>query len=116
MLLEKLDLVGLKGRKPDMLSQGQRQRLGIACALVHGPDLVIADEPTASLDDHNADQVMALLADSVKNGKSAVVIATHDPERARRHGFMVISAQTRRVGAGSNALKETIFASGTMPA
>jgi putative ABC transport system ATP-binding protein len=116
MLLEKLDLVGLKGRKPDMLSQGQRQRLGIACALVHGPDLVIADEPTASLDDHNADQVMALLADSVKNGKSAVVIATHDPERARRHGFIVISAQTRRVGAGSNALKETIFASGTMPA
>jgi len=112
MLIEKLGLVGLETRKPEMLSQGQRQRLGIACALTHEPDLIIADEPTASLDDHNADLVMSLLAASAANGTSAVVIATHDPERARQHGFMVISAQTRQVVAGPATIKETSFAAG----
>lgn len=65
--------------RPDRLSGGQRQRTAIARALVCGPKLVIADEPTASLDSENSQNVIDLMRDlNVKTG-TTFVFATHDP-------------------------------------
>lgn len=64
--------------RPDALSGGQRQRVAVARALVKSPRLVIADEPTASLDSHTADQVLDLMRERGHAQGAAFLIATHD--------------------------------------
>jgi putative ABC transport system ATP-binding protein len=79
--------VGLQdhaGHRPDALSGGQRQRVAIARALVKRPKLVIADEPTASLDSTTADQVLALMRERGHAEGAAFVIATHDARLTQR--------------------------------
>ena len=82
-----LDAVGLLDHaqhRPDALSGGQRQRVAIARALVKRPRLVIADEPTASLDSHTADQVLDLMRERGHAEGAAFVIATHDSRLTNR--------------------------------
>jgi putative ABC transport system ATP-binding protein len=81
---EVLDLLGLFDRardSPDVLSGGQRQRLAIARALVHRPTLLLADEPTGSLDSAGAQEVLALFGRLHADGQT-VFMVTHDPEVA----------------------------------
>lgn len=63
---------------PNQLSGGQRQRVSIARALVHNPSLVLADEPTASLDTERAYQVVKTFSDLIHEQKKAGIIVTHD--------------------------------------
>ena len=84
---EVLASVGLQDHaqhRPDALSGGQRQRVAIARALVKRPQLVIADEPTASLDSRTADQVLDLMRELGHAQGAAFVIATHDQRLTRR--------------------------------
>ncbi|GAB6903337.1 ABC transporter ATP-binding protein [Kineosporia succinea] len=81
-----LDLLGLSHRaaaRPNRLSGGEQQRLAVAAALTHAPALVVADEPTAELDDDNAERVLAALTTVAASGTTCVV-SSHDPRALRR--------------------------------
>lgn len=77
-ILDQLDLVSVKHQKPNTLSTGQLQRLGIALGVIHKPDIILADEPTSSLDDDNCELVIALLKTQAKQSNANLVIITHD--------------------------------------
>lgn len=85
-----LGIAGTLGRKPGALSVGQRQRAAIARALSHRPALVLADEPTAALHPEMADTVLDLLVRETAAAGAALLLATHDPERALRFGLPVV--------------------------
>jgi putative ABC transport system ATP-binding protein len=77
-LLEELGLTARSGNLPEQLSGGERQRVAIGRALVTDPDLVLVDEPTASLDTDLGTQVVQLLAAEIKSRGKAGIMVTHD--------------------------------------
>ena len=77
-LLESLGIAKYENKPIFELSGGEKQRLGIARALLLKPKVILADEPTASLDDQNADYVYQLLAEKAKENNAALLIVTHD--------------------------------------
>jgi putative ABC transport system ATP-binding protein len=77
-LLNKLDILEQAHKQPSQLSVGQQQRVSIARALINEPKVLLADEPTSSLDDKNADNVIELLESLSKEYKAALIIVTHD--------------------------------------
>jgi putative ABC transport system ATP-binding protein len=94
-----LAAVGLQehaAHRPDALSGGQRQRVAIARALVKQPRLVIADEPTASLDSATADAVLELMREQGHAHRAAFLIATHD-ERLLRRCDRVVALRDGRI-------------------
>jgi putative ABC transport system ATP-binding protein len=81
-----LESVGLSDRSehlPNELSGGERQRVAIARALMHSPSLLLADEPTGSLDTASGDQVLALLEKLSREHTVAVLLVTHDHASTR---------------------------------
>ncbi|MBC5835434.1 ABC transporter ATP-binding protein [Flavobacterium sp. F372] len=77
-LLQKLDISEQAHKLPSQLSVGQQQRVSIARALMNEPKVLLADEPTSSLDDKNAENVIELLETLSKEYKTALIIVTHD--------------------------------------
>ncbi|MCA9094961.1 MAG: ATP-binding cassette domain-containing protein, partial [Planctomycetaceae bacterium] len=78
ILTAKLGISELLQRRPGDLSGGQRQRVSIARALLHGPSLILADEPTAALDWENGSTAMQLLVDQAKERGAALITVSHD--------------------------------------
>ena len=83
-ILSSLDILGKGNKKPKKLSQGEKQRASIAMAIVNSPKLILADEPTSSLDDENCDRVIKLLKKQASEFKAQLIVITHD-NRLKKH-------------------------------
>jgi ABC-type lipoprotein export system ATPase subunit len=106
-LLARLGLAEEADRFPDQLSGGQRQRVAVARAVIHRPNLVVADEPTGSLDPESAEAVVALLLAAQRAAGSTLVLVTHDPAIAAR--------LDRAVGMRDGRLVDAAAAGATPP-
>lgn len=82
-LIQTLGLAHREKHFPAEISIGERQRTALARALIHNPDIVLADEPTGNLDQKNTDIVISELKELAKNGK-CVIMVTHDKEAAKQ--------------------------------
>ncbi len=90
--------VGLGGRedlRPDLLSGGERQRVALARAVVHDPEVVFADEPTANLDSQTTASVLELMRELCDERHVAFIVATHDPRVVAR-GHRVLTLRDGR--------------------
>jgi ABC-type lipoprotein export system ATPase subunit len=94
--LERVGLAEHGAKLPDQLSGGEQQRVAIARALVGRPALVLADEPTGSLDSTTAQQVVRLLVESTLERGAAAVLVTHDPAVAA-HAHRVVELHSGRM-------------------
>ena len=91
--LELLDNIGLGDRRhsfPERLSGGEQQRLAIARALVHGPLLLLADEPTGNLDMETGERILELLLKLHRQAGTTIVMVTHSHEVAARADRMLV--------------------------
>ena len=77
-LLQEIGLSDKLNNMPDELSQGEQQRAAIATALIKKPDLILADEPTSSLDDNNCQKIITLLKEQASLTNAKLIIITHD--------------------------------------
>jgi putative ABC transport system ATP-binding protein len=96
-----LQRVGLDGRGdhlPDQLSGGEQQRVAIARALANEPAVLLADEPTGSLDSHTAADIVRLILDAAREHHAAVVLVTHDSAVAAQ-ADRVLSLRSGRLQA-----------------
>lgn len=83
---ELIDRVGLKGSEhkyPYQLSGGEMQRVAIARAIVHEPEIILADEPTGSLDTDTGVKIMELISELVKDGSKTIILVTHEHHVSR---------------------------------
>lgn len=83
-LLEEMDILDKKNKYPNNLSNGEKQRVAIARALVNNKKIILADEPTGSLDYENADKIITLLNRLVKERSITALVVTHDKEIAQK--------------------------------
>ena len=79
-MLERVGLANRADTYPDKLSGGEQQRIAIARALVHQPDLILADEPTGNLDEETGQTILHLLLELTRDAGKTLIMATHNPE------------------------------------
>lgn len=96
-LLAQVGMAEQAQKMPTAVSGGQQQRVAIARALANDPSIIIADEPTGSLDSGTADAIFQLFVELVKQGKTFIIV-THDNELARRTARTVVIADGAMVG------------------
>jgi phosphonate transport system ATP-binding protein len=96
-LLDTVGLAEFANRRADALSGGQRQRVGIARAVMQAPKLLLADEPTSSLDPRTSVEIMELLADIARSRTIPVIINMHDVELARRFADRIVGMAGGRI-------------------
>ncbi len=89
VLLDRLGVAHLAGKRPRALSQGEKQRVAVARALANDPPLLVADEPTANLDSACGLEVARLLGEAAAEGRRSLVVTSHD-ERLARHADRVL--------------------------
>jgi ABC-type lipoprotein export system ATPase subunit len=94
--LERVGLGNHASQLTDELSGGEQQRVSIARALVHEPAVVLADEPTGSLDSGTAQSITRLLVEAAQERHAAVVLVTHDPSVAR-HAHRIVTLHSGRL-------------------
>jgi putative ABC transport system ATP-binding protein len=99
-MLRRVDLASRAESFPDRLSGGEQQRVAVARALVHEPDLVLADEPTGNLDAETGRSVLALLCDMSRDAGKTLIIVTHSDEVAA-HAARVLRIEDGRVHEAS---------------
>jgi putative ABC transport system ATP-binding protein len=107
-LARKLGIRRQLDKLPSMLSVGERQRVAIARALIHRPSIVIADEPTASLDPSTAEKIMFLLMRLTDEQGLTMIVASHDVQFMRRLGLRQINHHLNKSQSGS--IVESVFA------
>jgi putative ABC transport system ATP-binding protein len=95
----RLGLDGLEGRRTGELSGGQAQRVAVGRALVTGPKVLFADEPTGALDSLTGEKVMDLLVDTVRAEGASVVLVTHDARVAAQADRQITVRDGQVVGA-----------------
>jgi putative ABC transport system ATP-binding protein len=100
-LVESLGLSALRNRKPSALSIGERQRVAIARALAHRPTLLLADEPTAALDPHQALRTLELLLELVRETSMTAILVTHDWEMVSSLGLREVRGEPFASARGS---------------
>jgi len=103
-LLASVGLSDRAGSFPDQLSGGEQQRVAVARALVHAPDLVLADEPTGNLDAENGRQVLELLHGLVRDEQRTLLIVTHSQAVAAQADQILTLQQGRLVEAADKVL------------
>ncbi len=89
-LLEKVGLDTMVNKRADELSGGQRQRVGIARALIQKPDILLVDEPTASLDPKTSRQIMRLITELCEENQLAAIINIHDVALAQMYAERIV--------------------------
>lgn len=99
-LLERVGLGDRLDHKPPELSIGQQQRVALARVLANDPEMILADEPTGNLDPDTGQQILDLLAQMNREGRT-VVMVTHDPRAAAR-AKRTLRLQEGRISSGSN--------------
>ena len=83
-ILDNLKILDKINKKPKELSQGERQRASIALAIINSPKLILADEPTSSLDDTNCSNVIKILKEQALKYQAQLIVITHD-SRLKKH-------------------------------
>ena len=109
--MDALDWVGLTDKvksKPAMLSGGECQRVAIARSMVKRPDIVLADEPTASLDTERANQVVQIFADLIHEQKKGGIMVTHDLRMCRYTDrvFQMIDGKLARIISDADEIQQ----------
>ena len=107
-LVARLEIDAILDRYPSQVSVGQRQRSTIVRALAHRPQVILADEPTASLDTASARWVMQLLVEQAAEADTALVVASHERALIDEFGFETVEARLQIDDDGQNSYFERV--------